>query len=368
MSGCGHYAKAKLDNARISMTKAETQPYRPALHGVDALHEAGLIAPERAAEIRRVAQRYSVALTRTVADLIDPAIPNDPIARQFIPDPRELDGTSGELTDPIGDAAHAPVKGIVHRYPDRVLLTPLLTCPVYCRFCFRRERVGHEKALNADELATALAYIQAHPDIWEVILTGGDPLMLPAKRLKSMIDALGAIPHVRIIRIHSRVPVVDPGRITPAFVRSLVTEKALWLAVHANHPREFTERTSAALRRLARTGIPLVGQTVLLKGINDDPAILETLFRTMVENRIKPYYLHQADLAPGTAHFRTSIESGQDIMRRLRGRVSGLAQPTYVLDIPGGYGKAPIGPVYLDDGKIEDWNGKAHAYPPTGEP
>lgn len=329
------------------------------------LAASGVVPADRVAEIDAVAARYAVAVTPILADLIDPADPADPIARQFVPDGRELTAAASERRDPIGDDVHAPLKGIVHRYPDRVLLTPILHCPVYCRFCFRRERVGGEEAVLGDaDLAAAFDYIQSHKEIWEVVITGGDPLMLPDSRLAALISALDAIAHVKVIRLHSRIPVSDPDRIRPALVGALESDTALWIAVHCNHPRELTPAAEAACRRLVRAGIPLVGQTVLLKGVNDDPAVMEELMRAMVANRIKPYYLHHLDLAPGTGHFRTNIAEGQAVMRHLRGRASGLCQPTYVLDIPGGHGKVPIGPVYLDGDLVEDWQGQRHRYPP----
>ncbi|HEY1720170.1 MAG TPA: lysine-2,3-aminomutase-like protein [Magnetospirillaceae bacterium] len=333
-----------------------------ALHTGTELAAAGAIAPERIAAIDQVAARYAVSVTPALLDVMDAGDATDPIARQFIPDEAELETAPNELHDPIGDLSHSPVKGIVHRYPDRVLLTPLLTCPVYCRYCFRRERVGQEKALGAVELEAALDYIRSHDAIWEVILTGGDPLMLPPARIAATIAALNAIPHVRTIRIHSRVPVADPARITPELIAALDGAKPVWLAVHVNHARELSDTARAACTRLAKAGVPLIGQTVLLKGVNDDPATMEALLRAMVETRIKPYYLHHLDLAPGTGHFRTTIDAGQALMKSLRGRVSGLCQPEYVLDIPGGHGKAPIGPVYQDGGMIEDWQGGRHDY------
>jgi lysine 2,3-aminomutase len=322
-----------------------------------------------------VAARYALALTDDVAGLIDPADPHDPIARQFVPDPAELNVSPEETADPIGDGAHSPVEGIVHRYPDRVLLKPVHVCAVYCRFCFRREVVGHGRALSREQLDAALDYIRTHREIWEVILTGGDPLVLSARRLGEIVNALGAIEHVKIIRVHTRMPVVDPGRITPALVRSLKARgKATYVVLHANHARELTPPARTACARLVDAGIPMLSQSVLLRGVNDDAAVLGELMRTLVECRIKPYYLHHGDLAPGTAHFRTGIEQGQDLMRALRGRLSGLCQPTYVLDIPGGHGKSPIGPSYLThvgggNGtaryQVEDFNGGTHAYPPT---
>ena len=295
------------------------------------------------------------------------ADPAGPVARQFLPSAAELDTTPEELADPIGDEAHSPVKGIVHRYADRVLLKPLHVCPAYCRFCFRREVVGPgSEALNEAELDAALAYVATHPAVWEVILTGGDPLMLSARRLARIVTALDAIAHVGVIRLHTRVPVLAPEMLDAARLAALqARDSAVYVALHANHADEFTPAALAACAALADAGIPLLGQTVLLRGVNDDAATLEALFRTMVRNRIKPYYLHHGDLAPGTAHFRTTIADGQDLMRNLRGRVSGLCQPTYVLDIPGGHGKVPVGPGYLPaEGQVIDPAGNIHAYPP----
>jgi lysine 2,3-aminomutase len=333
------------------------------LRTVRALEERGLTAPVERTALDRVADRYAIAVTPHIADLIDPRDIDDPIARQFVPDIRELASTPDELTDPIGDHAHSPVKGIVHRYPDRVLLKALHACPVYCRFCFRREQVGPGgDVLNDEELEAAIGYIRSNPAIWEVILTGGDPLMLSPRRLGRILDALEAIPHVATLRIHSRVPIAEPARIGPALLAALARRKPLWIAIHANHPRELTDAAKAACKKLVKVGATLLGQTVLLRGVNDDPAILEALFRAMVAERIKPYYLHHPDLAPGTAHFRLPIAEGQAIMRTLRGRLSGLAQPTYVLDIPGGAGKVPIGPNMVENGGVRDSAGRLHAY------
>jgi lysine 2,3-aminomutase len=343
--------------------------FRPAQGGTartaQALVEAGLASPARVGALEAVADRYAVAVTPTIAALIDPADPHDPIAAQFLPHEDELLTTPEELADPVGDAAHSPVKGIVHRYPDRALLKPLHACPVYCRFCFRREQVGPGgDALDDAELAAALDYIRATPAIWEVIVTGGDPLMLSPRRLGLILDALEAIPHVATLRIHSRVPIADPARISDALLSVLTRDKPLWLAVHANHPRELTEAARAACLRLTRAGVTLLGQTVLLRGVNADAAVLEALFRGMVAARIRPYYLHHPDLAPGTARFRLPIAEGQAIMAALRGRLSGLAQPTYVLDIPGGAGKVPIGPGWVERDGIRDPSGRLHAYDP----
>jgi lysine 2,3-aminomutase len=297
-------------------------------------------------------------------DAIDMYDHADPIARQFVPSEAELSTTPDELADPIGDAPHTPVKGLVHRYPDRVLLKPTHACAVYCRFCFRREVVGPGgEALSPAELDAALDYIRTNPEIWEVILSGGDPLILSPRRLKEIVAALDAIDHVGVIRIHTRVPAVDSARITLELIDALRADKAVYVVLHANHPREFTDEARAACRRLIDAGIPMLSQSVLLKGVNDDPATMEALLRAFVRNRIKPYYLHHADLAPGTSHFRTTIAEGQALLRSLRGRVSGLCQPTYVLDIPGGHGKVPVGPGYVhEDGTVEDPWGARHEY------
>jgi lysine 2,3-aminomutase len=342
------------------------------LRHLSDLEQAGLTAAYKHAELEKVAAQYAVAITPAIAELIDRADPNDPVARQFVPGPAELEVRPEERTDPIGDHAHSPVEGIVHRYPDRVLLKLTHVCAVYCRFCFRREMIGPAAApLTAKQLNAALAYVAAHPEIWEVVLTGGDPLVLSARRLKQVVSRLAAIPHVKVIRVHTRMPVADPARITPELVRALRAKgKATYVVLHANHARELTGAARDACARLIDAGIPMLSQSVLLAGVNDDPQTLGALMRVLVECRIKPYYLHHGDLAPGTSHLRTSIERGQDVMRALRGRLSGLCQPTYVLDIPGGHGKSPIGPNYLSQDeagrtRIEDFNGGSHCYPPA---
>ena len=336
---------------------------------------AGLAPAARLPELERVAERYAVAITPAVAGLIDRDDPDDPIARQFVPDLAELTVTPEERADPIGDLTHSPVEGIVHRYPDRVLLKAVHVCPVYCRFCFRREMVGPEGlgTLTPEQLDAAIGYIRAHAEVWEVILTGGDPLVLSARRLGEMMARLAEIPHVKVVRFHSRVPVVEPERLDETLVAALkASGKATYVAVHANHPRELTAAARAAIGRLVDAGIVALSQSVLLRGINDDPETLAALMRGFVECRVRPYYLHHPDLAPGTSHFRVGIDAGQQLVAELRGRISGLAQPTYVLDIPGGHGKAPIAASNvrpMGDGcyTVSDWRGEAHRYPPEGE-
>jgi lysine 2,3-aminomutase len=340
----------------------------------DDLVPAGLVEPARLEEIRRIADEFAVALTDDMAALINPSHAADPIAAQFVPSWAELEIAREERADPIGDERWTPLTGIVHRYPDRVLLKPTVLCPVYCRFCFRREIVGKQPAmLDRSALERAFDYIRQRPEIWEVIVTGGDPFVLAPRRLANIVRTLDDIPHVAVIRFHTRVPVVDPRRVKPLLVEALAAEKAVYVVVHANHPRELTPEAKEALTRLSRAGIPLLSQTVLLRGVNDDAALLEALFRGLVAMRVKPYYLHHADLARGTAHFRTGIAVGQRLVRSLRGRVSGLCQPTYVLDIPGGYGKVPIAPCAVSRGgkrgewNVEDSTGTQHTYPADPE-
>jgi lysine 2,3-aminomutase len=245
-------------------------------------------------------------------------------------------------------------------------------CPVYCRFCFRREMVGPEGlgTLTAAELDAAIAYIAGRPEIWEVILTGGDPLVLSPRRLGDIMKRLAAIDHVKIVRFHSRVPVVDPGRIDAALIDALKSSgKTTYVALHANHPREFTAEARAAVARIVDAGMVMISQTVLLKGVNDDAAVLAELMRSFVENRVKPYYLHHPDLAPGTAHFRLTLAEGRALVESLRGRVSGLCQPAYILDIPGGHGKVRADSTAVeaaDDGcfRLRDFRGAMHLYPP----
>lgn len=315
------------------------------LTSIDDLVDAGLASAEDRAGLHEVAKRYAVAITPAIANAIDPSAANDPIARQFVPSARELEFHPSERDDPIGDRIKSPAPGLVHRYADRVLLKIASVCPVYCRFCFRREMVGPDngEALSAAELNTALEYIAKTPTIWEVILTGGDPFVLSPRRIREVTEALAAIPHVKILRWHTRVPVVEPARITNELIAALTaTRLTVFVGLHTNHPQELTRPARMAIARLVDAGIPLVSQTVLLKGVNDNVDVLEALMRRLVELRVKPYYLHHGDLAPGTAHFRTTIADGRRLMRELRRRLSGLALPTYVLDLPGAHGKVPV--------------------------
>jgi len=337
------------------VTRLLDTPNARTLRTADDLVAAGLARNAR--ELEDVTAAYATAITPAMAALIDRTDPADPIALQFVPSPAELDIRPEELPDPIGDKAHEPVEGIVHRYPDRVLLKIVSVCPVYCRFCFRREMVGPDKDGNlaAAELEMALAYIRSHPEIWEVILTGGDPFMLSARRAGAITRALEAIPHVKVIRWHTRMPIADPERVSDEFVAAIrSTTTAVYVAVHCNHARELTPAARVALGRISNAGIPLLGQSVLLKSVNDDVETLADLMRALVESRVRPYYLHHPDLAQGTSHFRLDVARGQALVRELRDRISGLAQPHYVIDIPGGVSKALASPtdVETEDGRV----------------
>jgi lysine 2,3-aminomutase len=321
--------------------------------------------------IHAVAARYAVGLTQALVDLIDRDDANDPIARQFVPGPGELITTADERADPIGDNSHSPVPGIVHRYRDRVLFKPVHVCPVYCRFCFRREMVGPgAEALNADEIDGALSYIASRPEIFEVILTGGDPLMLSPRRLGDIFARLSAIPHVATIRVHSRVPIADPDRINDSLVAALKVPKSLWLSIHCNHVRELGPSQRRAIARLTDASIPLLSQSVLLKGVNNSVDALTDLFRAFVTLKIKPYYLHHPDLAPGTSAFRLTIAEGRALAAGLWHNLPGFARPTYVLDIPGGAGKIDLMTPMIEacgDGRyiVTGLDGRRQTYPPT---
>jgi lysine 2,3-aminomutase len=339
------------------------------------LADTGLIGIDETQALRPVADRYAISLTSTVADLIDRTDPADPIARQYLPSTAELLRLPEERDDPIGDGPHSPVPGIVHRYPDRVLLKAVHVCPVYCRFCFRREMVGPsgDGTMGQAAFSRAIDYIAGRPEIWEVIITGGDPLILSPRRLTEIMKSLGDIEHLKIVRFHSRVPVTDPDRIDGALLKALkASGKTVYVALHANHPRELTDEARDAIDRLIASGVVMVSQSVLLRGVNDDADVLAQLMRRFVEFRVKPYYLHHPDLAPGTSHFRLSIEEGRRIVSELRGKVSGLCMPHYILDIPGGHGKvslaeSPVMEMSFAGGgegcySIEDRLGKVHAY------
>jgi lysine 2,3-aminomutase len=339
------------------------------LRTLQDLEAAGLLEQGSAQDqsFQELSAAYDIALTDHVAGLIE--TPDDPLGRQYVPSLEELKVLSEERQDPIGDDAHSSVKGIVHRYPDRVLLKITNICAVYCRYCFRREMIGAGSEGLADtELDAAIAYIESRPEIWEVILTGGDPLVLSPRRLQSLFDRLVSIEHVKVIRIHSRVPIAAPKSINETILSVLKNStKPIYLVLHVNHAKEISDDVKKTLTNLRQTGCNLLSQSVLLKGVNDDAYTLEVLFKSLITLHIKPYYLHHPDLAKGTSHFRVPLKKGQAIMKQLQGRISGLCLPTYVLDIPGGYGKIPVHHTYIkEEGegifRLEDYQGGVHTY------
>lgn len=300
--------------------------------------ETGLSAPGH----------FHVDVTPYFASLMDPEDPNCPIRRQVIPTALELVPFDAEMADSLGEDAHSPVPGLVHRYPDRVLMLVTTQCASYCRFCTRSRLVGDSHSqFSSAHYERQLEYIAAHPEIRDVLVSGGDPLMLPLNVLERLLQRLRAIPHVEIIRIGSRMPVFLPQRVTPELVAMLSKYHPVWMNIHFNHPKEITPEVEAALARLANAGIPLGSQTVLLAGVNDCPNIIKTLVHKLVKNRVRPYYLYQCDLVHGAGHFRTPVAKGIEVMESLRGHTSGYAIPTYVIDAPEGGGKIPILPSYM---------------------
>jgi lysine 2,3-aminomutase len=321
------------------------------------LRERGIEPSDAGVDLVSTPAVLPMRVPRYYLDLIDWFDPADPLRKQVLPGPEEAVVLPDDLRDPIGDDAHSPVPGIVHRYPDRVLFLLTATCAVHCRFCFRREFIGKPiRTLRPDHFEGAIKYIQSHPEIWEVILSGGDPLVFPDAYLAAVLRRIRSIAQVRIIRIHSRTPAVCPDRLTPELGELLRLHGPTYLVLHVNHPAEVTDRFVRAVGTAVDRGIPVLSQTVLLRGVNDDVRTLETLFRRLVEARVKPYYLHQLDRAPGTNHFRVPIREGRKLMRGLRGYMSGLCLPTYILDIPGGHGKVPIDGdcVHAHDERIYD--------------
>ncbi|MGQ9457615.1 MAG: lysine 2,3-aminomutase [Anaerolineae bacterium] len=300
--------------------------------------EAGLAAPGR----------FRVDVTPYFASLMDPDDPHCPIRRQVIPTTRELVPFEAERVDSLSEDAHSPVPGLVHRYPDRVLMLVTTQCASYCRFCTRSRLVGDpHQQFHTGIWNQQIAYIEAHREVRDVLLSGGDPLTLPARLLEHLLRQLRAIRHVEIIRIGTRVPVFLPQRITEDLTAMLRQFHPLWMNIHFNHPKEITPEVERALALLADAGIPLGSQTVLLAGINDCPHVMKALMHALVRNRVRPYYIYQCDLVHGAGHFRTPVSKGVEIIEALRGHTSGLAVPTFVIDAPGGGGKVPIGPNYL---------------------
>ncbi|TPM34351.1 KamA family radical SAM protein [Mesorhizobium sp. B2-3-5] len=315
------------------------------------------LSPAERAAAQEAASRHKVRAPKAYLDLIDWNDPADPIRAQVIPSPGELEEAEGELGDPIADHDFSPVPRLTHRHADRVLLFPTYQCAVYCRFCFRKESLTSiGRGYTREALEPALAYIAAHPEIREVILTGGDPLSLPDKALAEIRARIEAIAHVRLLRVHTRVPVALPSRITSGLVEALQGRLMVTIVTHFNHAREITDAAEAACRTMRQAGFVLLNQSVLLKGVNDNVEVLEELCRELMYRLgVKPYYLHHGDLARGMAHRRTTIAEGQALVEALRGRLSGICNPVYVLDLPEGGGKVPLGSCHVEERDGDSW-------------
>ena len=313
--------------------------------------------------------RLALAVTPYFASLMDPNNPNCPIRRQAIPRIEEFHLSRNDLVDPCGEDKDSPVPGLVHRYPDRVLLLVTDQCAVYCRYCTRRRLVGSsERSITQGNFEEVLKYLKSHRKVRDVLLSGGDPLLLENERLEEILSRLRALPHIELLRIGTRAPVTLPQRITGGLVRMLKKYHPIMISIHFTHPKEITEAVKGACNELADGGIPLGSQTVLLKGINDKPYIMKKLAQELLKIRVRPYYIYQCDLAMGTEHFRTSVATGIQIIEKLRGHTTGYAVPTYVVDAPGGGGKIPVEPVYLvsrGKGKVvlRNYEGKIFEYP-----
>ncbi|MGA3164210.1 MAG: KamA family radical SAM protein [Verrucomicrobiota bacterium] len=335
-----------------------------------------MLTPEEFAGAKLSNHKLALAITPYFFNLIDPADEHCPIRRQVIPRIEETHTASWEMSDPCGEDSHSPVPGLVHRYPDRVLFLVTDRCAAYCRYCTRSRLVSNASGYDFHpEFDKQIAYIAQHPEIRDVLLSGGDPLLLNDEKLEHLLSRLRAIPHVEFLRIGSRIPVFLPQRITPALCAILKKFHPLFMSIHSNHPRELTTEVRDALGRLADAGVPLGNQSVLLKYVNDDAAVMKTHVQKLLMCRVKPYYIYQCDLISGSAHLRTSVRKGLEIMEKLRGHTTGYAVPQYVIDAPGGGGKVPVNPEYVlshntDRVVLRNYEGKIFEYPeaPDGTP
>jgi lysine 2,3-aminomutase len=331
------------------------------------------LTPEERAGTILAGKKLALGITPHFFNLIDREDPDCPIRRQVVPRIEESNTAPDEMQDPCGEDSNMPVPGLVHRYPDRVLLLVTDRCASYCRYCTRSRVVSGagEQELTMD-LEGAFAYLEKHPEVRDVLLSGGDPLLLSDSKLDAILTRLRQIPTIEFIRIGTRIPIFLPQRITTDLLNVLKKHHPLWMSVHSNHPKELTQEVRMSLGRLADAGIPLGNQSVLLKGVNDRADTLKSLFHKLLLCRVRPYYLYQCDLISGSAHLRTSIREGQEIMEHLRGHTTGYAVPTYVVDGPGGGGKIPIGPNYIvgmADNRIilKNYKGDVYEYPEIGQ-
>jgi len=331
------------------------------------------LTPEELAGATLANHKLALGITPYFFNLIDPADENCPVRRQMIPRVEETRTAPWEMSDPCGEDSHSPVPGLVHRYPDRVLFLVTDRCASYCRYCTRSRLVSNASGYDFHpEYDKQIAYIAAHPEIRDVLLSGGDPLLLSDEKLENLLSRLRAIPHVEFLRIGTRIPIFLPQRITPEFCAMLKQFHPLFISIHSNHPRELTVEVRAALGRLADAGVPLGNQSVLLRHVNDDADVMKALMQKLLMCRVKPYYIYQCDLIAGSAHLRASVAKGLEIMEKLRGHTTGYAVPTYVIDAPGGGGKVPVSPEYVlcrNAGRvlIRNFEGKIFEYPEAAD-
>jgi lysine 2,3-aminomutase len=336
---------------------------------LEHLQEILQLIPEEIEGIKQSKGRLALAVTPYFVSLMDPSNPNCPIRRQAVPRVEECHLSKNDMVDPCGEDKNSPVSGLVHRYPDRVLLLVTDQCATYCRYCTRRRLVGsNERPITQGNFEEVLKYLKSHKKVRDVLLSGGDPLLLENERLEEILSRLRMIPHIELLRIGTRAPVTLPQRITVGLVRMLKKYHPLMISIHFTHPKEITDAVRRACNELADGGIPLGSQTVLLKGINDKPNVMKKLVHELLKIRVRPYYIYQCDLAMGTEHFRTSVATGIQIIEKLRGHTTGYAIPTYVIDAPGGGGKIPVEPDYViskEKGKLvlRNYEGQVFEYP-----
>jgi lysine 2,3-aminomutase len=339
--------------------------------GIRDVRDIPGLSEEQYQKLEEVAEEYPFFTTPYYLSLIKTWDASDPIYLQQMPDAQEFENPDFLEDDPLDEEDDMPVKHLTHRYPDRVLFVVTHTCAMYCRFCTRKRKVGKFPVPTPDELQAAIDYIAEHTEVRDVLLSGGDPLTLTDASLEWIISRLRAIPHVEIIRIGTKIPCVNPARITPELCEMLAKYQPFYVNTHFNHPRELTPEAKQACALLVDHGIPVGCQTVLLRGVNDDPAVMKKLMQELLKARVKPYYIYQADLVKGTDYFRTSVQKGLEIMESLQGHTTGFGVPTYVIDAPGGGGKIPITPnriVELTDDKISlrNFEGNVYDYPTQG--
>ena len=344
------------------------------LTNAEQLERYMTLTPEEKAGCAGASHKLAISITPYFFNLIDRNDPNCPVRRQVIPRGDELVVSAEEMLDSLGEDSHSPVPGLVHRYPDRVLFLVTDRCASYCRYCTRSRLVSNAQDYNFHpEYEQALRYIEAHPEVRDVLLSGGDPLLLSDKKLDHLLGRLRAIKHVEFIRIGSRIPIFLPQRITPELCEVFKKHGPIWMSIHVNHPREATQELKDACERLSYAGVPLGNQSVLLRGVNDDAEVMKALVHRLLRMRVRPYYLYQLDLITGSSHFKVDVRKGLEIVQALRGHTTGYAVPQYVIDAPGGGGKVPINPAYLekitdDEVVFRNFEGKAFRYPLKSTP